>query len=309
MKTSRITNYDPTLSVEENAANNNVTVAAIRSFIQAKGIDRSTDRQIYLYDKITEYASQHPEEKAPRIAAGLGLSANTVRKYLKMQEQPRPKKKKIAVLNQIDKMKFISILNSQTDILKVILAIHRPQRDRFQCDLTAWKLGFYKNGLHKPTLCYDKFSSLLNNREIRDLEDFKTAWPDGSFDNIVIDLPCSVEMPATKSRFDVSTHFSSLDELCSEHEKMLRLAYRKLQTNGILVYKTMDFTFQNAPYWLSDAVLRMAKETGFELIDKFIYADPNQPKIDRRHTRFTSSVPAHAYFFVFRKQAQICYTL
>ena len=106
MKTSRITNYDPTLSVEENAANNNVTVAAIRSFIQAKGIDRSTDRQIYLYDKIKDYASQHPEEKAPRIAAGLGLSANTVRKYLKMQEQPRPKKKKIAVLNQIDKMKF-----------------------------------------------------------------------------------------------------------------------------------------------------------------------------------------------------------
>ena len=51
MKTSRITNYDPTLSVEENAANNNVTTAAIRSYIQVRGIDRATERQIYLYNK------------------------------------------------------------------------------------------------------------------------------------------------------------------------------------------------------------------------------------------------------------------
>ena len=50
MKPSRITNYDSTLSVEENAANNNVTTAAIRSYIQVRGIDRATERQIYLYN-------------------------------------------------------------------------------------------------------------------------------------------------------------------------------------------------------------------------------------------------------------------
>lgn len=305
MKTSRINNYDPTLSVEENAANNNVTTAAIRSYIQARGIDRATDRQIYLYNKVKKYAHEHPKEKAPQIAVVLDLSPNTVRRYMKMTEQPQPKEKKTATINQADKLKFISVSESQTDILKTILAIHLPKRNNFQCDLTAWKLGFYKNGVPKPLYCYDKYASILNNDEVRDLAEFETDWHDGTFENIVIDLPCSVEAPSTKSRFDVSTHFSSLPELLQEHEKMLRLGYRKMQTDGILVYKTMDFSYQNTPYWLSDEVLRMAREIGFELADKYIYIDPKHSKIDRRRTRFTASVPAHAYFFVFRKLRQV----
>ena len=303
MKTSRITKYDPTLSVEENAVNNNVTTAAIRSYIQSRGIDRSTDRQIYLYNKIKEYVDEHPKVKAPQIAEALGLTANTIRKYLRMSEPPKPKEKKTTIINQVDKVHFLSVSDNQTDILKVILAIHLPKRMRFQCDLTAWKLGFYKEGLQEPVQCYDKYASMLNNNEVKDLADFDTDWHDGTFENIVIDLPCSVEMPSTKSRFDVSTHFSSLGELLEEHEKMLRLAHRKMQTKGILVYKVMDFTFQNAPYWLSDEVIRMAREIGFELADKYIYIDPKHSKIDRRRTRFTASVPAHAYFFVFLKSA------
>ena len=301
MKPSRITNYDPTLSVEENAANNNVTTAAIRSYIQARGIDRATERQIYLYNKVKEYVRENPRAKAPQIADALGLSANTVRRYLKMTEKPQAKEKKTATINQADKLKFISVSESQTVILKTILAIHLPKCDRFQCDLTAWKLGFYKDGLLEPKHCYDKYASILRNDSVRDLAEFETDWPDGTFENIVIDLPCSVEAPSTKSRFDVSTHFSSLPELLEEHEKMLRLAYRKMRTNGILVYKTMDFTFCGSLYWLSDEVLRMAKEIGFELADKYIYIDLQHSKIDRRRTRFTASVPAHAYFFVFRK--------
>lgn len=302
MKYSRITNYDPTLSVEENAANNHVTPAAIRSYIQTRGIDRSAERQIYLYDRIKEYACEHPGEKAPRIADALGITPNTVRRYLKMAEKPQPKEKKTATINHADRLKFISVSESQTDILKTILAIHLPGRKNFQCDLTAWKLGFYKDGLEQPTLCYDRYASALDNDDVRDLADFEADWHDGTFENIVIDLPCSVEVPSTKSRFDVSTHFSSLPELLQEHEKMLRLAHRKMRTGGILVYKTMDFTYQNTPYWLSDEVLRMAREIGFELADKYIYIDHRHTKIDRRRTRFTASVPAHAYFLVFRKQ-------
>ena len=300
MKTSRITNYDPTLSVAENAANNNVTTAAIRSYIQTRGIDRATDCKIYLYNKIKEYAREHPKEKPPQIAEALELTPNTVRKYMKMTEQPQPKEKKTVTINQADKLKLISISDSQVTILKTILAIHQPGKDRFQCDLTAWKLGFYKDGLQKPWHCYDKYASILKTKGVKDLADFD--WHDGTFDSIVIDLPCSVELPSTKSRFDVSTHFSSLPELFEEHEKMLRLAYRKMQTGGILVYKIMDFTFCGSPYWLSDEVLRMAKEIGFELADKYIYIDPKHNKIDRRRTKYTAAVPAHAYFFVFKKK-------
>ena len=89
MKTSRITQYDPTLSVEENAANNNVTTAAIRSFIQANGIDRATEQQIYLYNKVKEYVRENPKAKAPQIAEALGLTPNTVRRYMRMKRRPQ----------------------------------------------------------------------------------------------------------------------------------------------------------------------------------------------------------------------------
>lgn len=301
MKSSRITHYDPTLSVEENAAIHNVSVAAIRAYIKTKGLDRSTDRQLRLYNKIKEYVRQHPKEKAPKIAEALGLAANTVRKYMKMSVAPQPKENKTATISQAEKLHFLSVSDNQTLILKTILSIHLPNSERFQCDITAWKLGFYKDGLLPPKNCYDKYASQLNNPKVKDLSEFESTYFDYTFENIVIDLPCSVEMPSTKSRFDVSTHFSSLPELLTEHEKMLQLAYRKLQSNGILVYKTMDFTFCGSPYWLSDEVLRMAREIGFELTDKYIYIDPKYNKIDRRRTRYTAAVPSHAYFFVFKK--------
>ena len=82
---------------------------------------------------------------------------------------------------------------------------------------------------------------------------------------------------------------------------MIDIADKIMQTDGILVYKTMDFTYKNTPRWISDFVIKTAYQKGFELIDKFIYIDPKHNKIDRRRTRFTASVPAHAYFFVFRK--------
>lgn len=302
MKQTRITDYDPELSVAENAANNRVSAAAIRSYIRVNHIDRAADRRLYLYNKIRSYAGKHPKEKAPQIAEALGLAANTVRKYLKMAEAPRSAVQKTTTIDHIDKRKFISILDSQTDILKVILAIHLPGRRQFQCDLTAWKLGFYKDGLPRPLYCYDKYASILDNDQIKDLTDFETDWHDGTFQSIVVDLPCSVESPLSKTRFDVSTHFPSLPELLEEHGKMLRLAHRKMLSSGILIYKTMDFTYQNAPYWLSDEVIRKAREAGFDLVDKYIYRDPAHRKPDLRRTRFTASVPAHAYFFVFRKQ-------
>lgn len=305
MRTTRITDYDPTLSVEENAANNNVTTATIRSYIKSRGIDRATDKQIAIYNKVKEYARQHPKEKAPQIATALGLTPNTVRKYMKMEQPPTPREKKVSAMQQANKVHFLSVSDSQTAILKSILAIHLPKRHNYQCDLTAWKLGFYKDGLERPTRCYDKFARLLNNPYVDDLKDIDAHFSDGTFDSIVVDLPASVSMPSTKSRLDVSTQFSSLEELYYEHEKMLHLAYRKMQTNGILVYKTMDFKFENTTFWLSDEVLRMAKSIGFELNDKYIYIDPNHARIDRRRTRYTSSVPAHAYFFVFKKVRKV----
>ena len=64
---------------------------------------------IIAYNKVKEYAREHPKEKAPQVAEALDLSPNTVRRYLKMAEEPKPKEKKTATINLADKLKFISV--------------------------------------------------------------------------------------------------------------------------------------------------------------------------------------------------------
>lgn len=297
MKTSRITSYSPLLSVEENAANNNVSVAAIRYYIKTHGIDRTTDKQIAMYSEIEEYHQNNPQLKASQIAKALGYAESTVRKYLRMSEPPKPRAKKVSAVRQVEKVHFMSVSESQSDILKSILAIHLSGRDRYDCDLTAWKCGFYRDGLLRPYWLYDKYPQI---DDVKNLEDIDNDSIYGALKSVVIDLPTTVQMPSTK-KINIEMAFSSMDELYAEHKKMLNLAYRLLRSDGVLVYKTMDFTYQNTPMWISDYVLREAINQGFELADKYIYIDSKHTKIDRRRTRYTASVPAHAYFFVFRK--------
>ncbi len=52
--------YNPLLSVKENAVNNHVTVAAIRWYIRANGIDRRLDNGILIKRKLSEIKDSHP---------------------------------------------------------------------------------------------------------------------------------------------------------------------------------------------------------------------------------------------------------
>lgn len=297
MKKTRITTYDPTLSVKENAENNGVYVYTIRHYIKANHIDRRTDKLIRTYKLIKEYQKDNPKDKVHQIALELNLTANTVRKYLKMSEPPKEKTKKVSVMKTVEVMRFLSVSDNQHSILKAILALHLNNAKTFHCDLTAWTCGFYKKGIERPPVLYDLFPQLPEVRKLEELiED-----PLYGFGSIVIDLPTSISNPNSKREYNLATSFSTMDELQRENKKMLELAYKILQTDGILVFKTMDFTYMDKPQWISNFVTITAEELGFELIDKFIYIDPKHNKIDRRRTRYSASVPSHAYFLVFRK--------
>lgn len=81
---SRI-NYNPSLSIHENAERCGVTDAAIRKYISEQGIDRRYDEQVKKYNAVRLYLQTHKEAKPSEVAKALGMSLNTAKKYMAME--------------------------------------------------------------------------------------------------------------------------------------------------------------------------------------------------------------------------------
>ena len=73
--------YDPTLSVEENAKINGVSVSAIRYFIRTRGIDRRYDVKAKVLEGMQAYIDEHPEATKAELQKATGHSINTIRRY------------------------------------------------------------------------------------------------------------------------------------------------------------------------------------------------------------------------------------
>ena len=120
----------------------------------------------------------------------------------------------------------------------------------------------------KQLLRFDKYpldESVMPLERATDIED-------ASLHSIVIDLPFiakdynSAQTSMIAQRFN---YFSSIDELYTTNVSMMLLAFRKLQKNGFLVMKTMDFVYGINQYWVNNFVQNKAKEIGFVLYDTF----------------------------------------
>lgn len=92
------------------------------------------------------------------IAEELGISQNTVRKYLNPANEPsiigteKVSKFELSKASQIIK----SISNSQDEILYNILRLY-VHTDTYDCDLTASIGVFYRGIIPKPQHLYDKY--------------------------------------------------------------------------------------------------------------------------------------------------------
>jgi len=79
-----VIDYDPELSVAENAKANNVAEATVKKYIQEKNIDRKRDEQYIKYNKVKLVYTIDSERPVSKIAEKLGYSINTVKQYLNM---------------------------------------------------------------------------------------------------------------------------------------------------------------------------------------------------------------------------------
>ena len=80
MRESKI-QYNPSLSVAQNAKRNNVTEAAIRYYIKVNNIDRRFDRTQNLIADCKNYLKEHPNATRAELAKETGHGINTIRRY------------------------------------------------------------------------------------------------------------------------------------------------------------------------------------------------------------------------------------
>lgn len=289
--------YDPYKTLEQIADDSGVTVEAVRRYIKTRHIDRKCDEEIIKYRRVKEAIKNNPYATIPEIAKSLSMANGTVRKYATKKFSPRPTLGKISMIEQSQSTLYVSISESQNNILRAILTTYLHSAITYDCDLTYGKGEFYSETVPPPRFLYD-INPLAKN--VQNLDE-TINLPNEHFNSVVIDLPCSIIKPTIRRKKQTFVSFDSVEELYAVYHRMMTLAYRLLKQDGIMVFKTSDFSLDNQPLWISDWSINTAIQIGFTLSDKYIYID--QKTIDNvTSTKRRATIPTHAYFFVFKKK-------
>lgn len=221
------------MSVKENAANNNVTVAAIRSYIRTNGIDRKLDNAIAIKRRIDEVVKANSDISLRQLSAQLGYSVNTVRKYLAQNVCVSNSDKTKTSMFDTSKWKAVikSVSDNQDEILFNILRLYVGESS-FDCDLT-YSVGVFYRNLPQPSMKYDKYPQLDDVLYLEQAYDIEN----GSLHSVVVDLPFIVKNSEKDAQSSMIAQrfncFYSVEELYQANVDMLNLAYCKLQKEVI----------------------------------------------------------------------------
>ncbi|MBO7220862.1 MAG: hypothetical protein J6V21_06735, partial [Alistipes sp.] len=80
MRESKI-QYNPSLTIKENAKRNGVTEAAIRYYIKVNHLDRRFDRKQNIIDDCRIYLKKHPNATTTELCKKTGHSLSTIYQY------------------------------------------------------------------------------------------------------------------------------------------------------------------------------------------------------------------------------------
>lgn len=292
--------YNPHLTVKENAALCNCSVAAIRHYIKINGIDRKFDEALKKWKSINDFAKQHPNYKPYRIAKELNISQHTVTKYLGSERPAKDDNSKISKFaGELKANNILTVNTNQQSILNNILTLYVPSL-HFDADLTYSKGSFYKkDNVSQPTYKFDKFPQTEDTIELDKIDD---VIEDEKLESIIFDLPYVVKQSwvNVKSKIiDLYNSFDNYEELVKTNKVMLELAAKKIRKGGIIVIKTQDTCVAGKQRWVSQKILNHADHIGLAHIDTFILV--SNKLMFTKHEKQHCARKNHCYFFVFRK--------
>ena len=309
--------YDPSLSVEDNAANCQVSVPTINLWLRTNQVDRLRDSMCLRYKKVKQVQRQHPDWSRRRVAQETGFAINTVRKYWDMDKFDVPtSQNKISTLDTSNSKFLIkSISNNQQEILNNIIKLYIKE-GFIQADFTFSCGSLYTGGscsnniVPFPQLRFDKFPTQGEGKnKMHGIKDgifplsYAERIEDGTLHSCIVDLPFLVVKKEWAKNYKIHQRFNSFNDMkeATEANKyMLKLSYDKLQKKGIMIMKTQDIYTAGHQIWFSHLVHQWAEEQGFSVIDKFILTSNTRMLSAGMNQKCARKY--HSYFFVFRKK-------
>lgn len=294
--------YDPSLSVEDNAARCEVSVPTINLWLRMNHVSRQHDSMYLRYKQVKQAQRQHPEWSRNRVAKETGYAINTVRKYWNMGKFDAPiAQDKISTFDT-SKSKFIikSINDDQQEILNNIIKLYIKE-GYIQADFTFSKGVFYQNNkVIVPQYRFDKFPKQCEG--VIDLKKANKIIEDGTLHSCIVDLPFLVTKKEWTKNCKMHQRFNSFNDMkeaTEANKAMLKLSYEKLKKKGIMIMKTQDINTAGHQLWFSHLVHQWAEEQGFKVIDKFILTSDKRILSSGMNQKCARKY--HSYFFVFKK--------
>ena len=298
--------YDAKVSVAENAARCDVSVATMNLWLKVNGVNRSFDSKFLRWKRVKKVKKQHPSWSLRRIAEETGFAINTVRKYLSMEKMEKPVNQERISTFDTSKEKFIikSVSNDQQEILNNIIKLYIPE-GYIQCDFTFSIGVMYKDdNVIIPEYRFDKYPNQgKHNIGVLPLDEVDEYLDDGTLHSCIVDLPFLVTKREWTENCKMHQRFNSfndMDEATEVNKYMLKLSYEKLKRNGIMIMKTQDLFTAGHQIWMSHLVHQWAVEQGFEVIDKFILTA--EMRMLSSGMKQSCARKYHSYFFVFKKK-------
>lgn len=305
--------YDAKLSIEDNAANCQVSVPTLNLWLRMNHVSRLHDSMYLRYKKVKDAQKKHPTWSIRRIADETMLSINTVRKYMDMKEFEKPMSQDKKSTFDTSKSKFVikSINDNQQEILNNIIKLYIKE-GYIQADFTFSIGAMYTGGscssniVPFPQLRFDKYPKQGEGKNkirggvfpLKDAERIENE----TLHSCIVDLPFLVTKKEWTKNCKMHQRFNSFEnmkEATEANKYMLKLSYEKLMKKGIMIMKTQDIYTAGRQLWFSHYVHEWAEEQGFKVIDKFILTSEKRMLSSGMNQKCARKY--HSYFFVFKK--------
>lgn len=194
-------------------------------------------------------------------------------------------------------MKYLSVFDSDREILKAISDIHLKGK-WYDLDCTYSK-GVFWQGLKQPKYKSDLIP--LSDDVIQaDSQDLNFV-SDNSLNSVVFDPPFLFRDRKSKNSDKMCNRFSyftSYENLVQMYTDSLVAIYSKLKKGGILAFKCQDMT-DGKFYCTHCKVIDIAESIGFVLRDIIIKATTKKLQRDAKQQNCVAKV--HSYWLILKK--------
>ena len=301
--------YNPKLSIAENAKLANVSVNAVKKYMQSKKISGRLNACEYrlelLENSIGLLQEQGENITVKKLCDLTHWSNKTVIKYLKVLDDKdvylatisTPKKVSMFTLSTNERVIKAVSANEHT-ILANILKLYNNSKP-VEADLTYSKGVIWKN-LPQPNRKFDLYPLSNEVEHLTVAENLST----GIFSSVLFELPFIVRIEGASDTSIISRRFESFQskkELLDTNTKMLHLSHKLLNRKGILIIKTGDCIYSGIQIFTHVHLINEASCIGFEIEDLFILTRKNVILSSNakqiRHARKN-----YCYYLVLRKK-------